>query len=402
MERELRLVFESAEALEREYVANLASSGVFIETDELFEPRESVTVVLDLTYCQSSLRLEGEVVHIVPTEMADVGAKPGVAVQLNGSPHEVRNRLEPLLRMGGVSPQQCLDQGRRAASRSPARVPARIGVDRKVLDGHTRNLSRSGVLVSLGEAEIPIGHEVCITLADPTSGREMQVEGRVIRQVRTDSGEVAAVGVQFEPPASRRAEVDQFVDHLQTIEHKRQLGATCGPIDDLGAGALIQMFARASARGTLFFRSGDYEGLVGFEGGLLRYARVGSAKGVDAIEQLLSWESGEFEFRAHVDPIDDEDQAPPIEAAVLEAARRYDEARRNDPSHFPPGARLRVGDEGAAKGKVRTGIIENAILDLARARCTVQRLLEVLPEADVEIYAALTNLIEEGAIRIDS
>jgi Tfp pilus assembly protein PilZ len=375
---------------------------VFIETDELFEPRESVTVVLELAYRQASLRLEGEVVHIVPREMADVGAKPGVAVQLNGAAHEVRNHLEPLLRTGGVSPDHCLDQGRRAASRSPARVLARIAIDRKVVDGHTRNLSRSGVLVSLGEAEIPVGHEVRVALADPTSGREMQVQGRVVREVRTDSGEVVAVGVHFEPPASRRAEVNQFVDHLQTLEHARQLGSTRGPIDDLGAGGVIQMFARASPRGTLLLRSGAHEGLVGFEGGLLHYARVGSAKGLDAIEQLLSWTSGEFEFRAHLDPIDEKESPLPVEAALLDAARRYDEARRTDPSHFPPGARLRVADEGAANGKVRTGIIEDAILDLARAGCTVQRLLEVLPEPDAEIYAALASFIDEGVIRLDS
>jgi Tfp pilus assembly protein PilZ len=401
-ERVLQIVFESAEALEREYKANLANGGIFIETNELFEPREMVTVVLELGDRLGSLRLAGEVVHVVSREMADLGAKPGVAVQLEGAAHELRSRLEPLLRAGGVSPHQACDQGRRAAPRSAARVPARIGVDHEVIEGHARNLSQSGVLVSLSEAEIPVGHEVSVTLADPTTGREMQVQGRVARQVRAESGEVAAVGVQFDPPASRRADVDHFVNHLQTTEHTRRLGSITGPIDALGTGGLIQVFGRASPRGTLFLRSGAHEGQFGFEDGLLCYARAGSAKGMEALEQILSWKGGEFEFCAHLDPIDGKEPPLPIEAALLEAARRHDEGRRTHPDRLSPNARLCVANEDAAKGQVVTGAMEEAILDLARAGCTVRRLLDVVPEPDDEIFAALVGLIDQGVILLDS
>ncbi|HEX9814329.1 MAG TPA: hypothetical protein VGB31_05225, partial [Myxococcota bacterium] len=79
--RVFQLEFASAEEFQREHTANLVNGGVFIATLEPAEPRESVSVELALAGKSNKIRLDGEIVHIVPPEMAEAGAVPGVAVQ---------------------------------------------------------------------------------------------------------------------------------------------------------------------------------------------------------------------------------------------------------------------------------------------------------------------------------
>jgi hypothetical protein len=43
-----------------------------------------------------------------------------------------------------------------------------------------------------------------------------------------------------------------------------------------------------------------------------------------------------------------------------------------------------------------------AVLDLARAGFNIQRIVDVIPEPDPEIYAALAQLLDSGAISFDA
>ena len=68
--------------------------------------------------------------------------------------------------------------------------------------------------------------------------------------------------------------------------------------------------------------------MLAFEAGHLRYARLGATRGIKALVRMLQWTAGSFEFHAHVDPLDVEDAPMRLEAALLEATRRLDEAMR--------------------------------------------------------------------------
>jgi len=46
--------------------------------------------------------------------------------------------------------------------------------------------------------------------------------------------------------------------------------------------------------------------------------------------------------------------------------------------------------------------VEAAILDLARAGFTVQRMLDVIPEPDPEIFRALQNLRDAGLVELST
>jgi len=78
--------------------------------------------------------------------------------------------------------------------------------------------------------------------------------------------------------------------------------------------------------------------------------------------------------------------------------RQIDEGRRLDIRRLPLDAKPRVtGATTDLKGKT-----VEAVLDLSRAGFSIQRILDVIPEPDPEIYAALTQLLDAGAISLDS
>jgi Tfp pilus assembly protein PilZ len=394
--RVLRISFAEAAAFQREYLQNLANGGVFIATTQALELREAVRVEIVLAFCKQKLRVNGEIVHRVAREMEQVGATPGVAVQFEGSVQEIRRQLEPLVIACGVPLVRPPEPGRPREPRVAARVAARIEGGGEGIAGHTRNLSRTGALVAVQGGSPSVGERVRLTLEHPTTGESMKVNGRVARQVET-AGAVSAVAVAFEAPAGRRDEVERFVEQVQTAEHTRRLGGIRGAISSLGAQDLLQMFGTASQTGTLTFHRGEEEASIGFQGGMLRYARLGAATGMKALVRILAWKQGGFEFHTRLDPIPHGEAPLPLEAALLDAVRQIDEARRFD-RRFPLAARPRV-TEAATDLQGKT--IE-AVLDLSRAGFTVQRILDVIPEPDPEIYAALAQLLDAGAISLDS
>jgi len=385
-------------------MSNLAQGGVFIATTEPFVLRERVSVELVLEFCHQKVALDGEVVHIVPPELAATGAEPGIAVQFLGSPVEVKRRLDPLVTVCGVLPHSPPeDSGRRTAPRVAARVPVRVDGRDAAAEGTTRNLSQSGVLVAVAGGGMSSGERVRVTMEHPTTGEAMEVEGRVAREIET-GGDVAALGIEFDPPEGHRAEVSRFVEQVQSVEHTRRLGGISGPIEALGCQNLLQMFGSTAPAGTLVLRNGEDEGVIGFEQSLLRYARLGAATGMKALVRLLSWQDGFFEFFARLEPADDTDAPLPLEAAVFEAVRGIDESRCIDRSRLPAEAKVVAAADADEPqlGQEPFSKVEAAVLDLARAGFTVQRIVDVIPDADFEILRALDSLADRGIITFDN
>jgi Tfp pilus assembly protein PilZ len=397
----LRVCFPDAEAFQREYDENLVNGGVFVASDERLALREPVRVELALDFCGESVQIESEVVHVITAEMAELGGAAGVAVQFHGHAHEIRSTLEPLARACGTLQYRPKDTGRRGAPRVQARVPARVEGGDEPLEGHTRNLSQSGVLIAVPGRGVPVGQCVRLQLENPTTGEIMEVQGKVVREIRSQ-GDVSALGVQLDPPRDRRAEVERFVGDVQSAEHARRLGGIAGSIAELGPQTLLQMFGKTSRAGTLTLRSGGDEGIVGFEGGLLRYARLGSASGMKALLRMLAWRDGTFAFHAHLDPVRATEPPLPLEEAILEVARRLEEGVRLDRRRFPAKARVNVAGEADAPGREARSKVEEAVLDLARAGFEVRRIVDVIPEPDPEIYRALESLADCGAISVES
>jgi Tfp pilus assembly protein PilZ len=394
--RLLRVGFTSPKDFEREYASNLVNAGVFVATRESFSLRDPVEVEVALEFAGRSLRLPGEVVHILPAEMAAAGGTPGVAVQFTEVAHVVRERLAPLIEASGSFQAEPHDTGQRSAPRVPARVPVQLTGRHGPVEGRTHNLSLSGVLVSLPRTDIAVGETLELCLTHRGNSRSMKVPARVVREAPSDEG-VSVLGLQFQPVAARRADFERFVEEIQAAEHSRRLGGISGSLAELGPQSLLQMFGSSAEEGTLTLIQGELEGSIGFQRGLLRYARLGAATGMKALTRMLAWRQGGFEFHAHLEALVLHEAPLPLEAAVLEAVRQLDEVQRIDARRFPPDARLRLADPEAMAGDGPSKV-EEAVADLARAGFSVRRIVEVIPEPDPEILAAIASLLDRGVV----
>jgi hypothetical protein len=266
------------------------------------------------------------------------------------------------------------------------------------LRGRTRNISKSGVLIDVQEGSAGIGERVHVAMRH-TSGQQLEIDGVVVRAA-TSGGRVSALAVKFAADEKRLQAVERFLEALQEPEHRRRLGAITGPVGGLGPQSIVQMLGNATRRGTIYLRHGEEEGLICFDGGVLRMARIGQTTGMKALIRMLRWEEGTFEFHNEVDEPGTGEAPLPLAAALFEAARNIDEGARVDPAAFPLQARLVARHSAENQFTGALSKVEEALLDVAQAGFTVQRALEVIPEPDPEILRALRGLIDTGMLEL--
>jgi hypothetical protein len=439
--RWLHLVFEEPAAFLREYERNLAKGGAFVPTDQVFGPRELVEVRVEAPFAGAKLSLPAEVVHSGPG---------GAAIQFLAPAPELRKKFErvvekaeslradadsarasaelaatdaaaaldatnpfadvPDLSLDGAAPDglertahEERDPNDRTfrdrADRAPTRVTVRVkGPTGKPLRARTRDLSRTGALLSVEGEELPVGRDVEIELKHPGTGESLSVPGKVVRHLKGE-GVVPAVAVTIDAGAQRET-LDRFLADMQRADEEDRRTGIRGPLEELGAVSLLQMFAALARRGTLTVTSGVEEGVVSFADGQLVAAQVGAVVGVKAMARIFGWREGFFEFRASVDDAEPPagSGAGPMEGAILEALRLLDEANRQAGPALAPGACFAVHRDklGAVDRPLET--TEESVLELAAAGFTVRRILDVIPETDVAIRGAITSLIERGLL----
>lgn len=397
--RVLRVAFFSAEEFQLEYASNLEHGGVFIANEEAASPREPVLVEMLLTGCPQTIRLEGEVVHIVPPEMAEAGGVPGVAVQLCCTQTALRAALEPFVKAAGEPPHQKPDSGRRRAPRAPAQVPIRIEAPGKSIIGHSRNLSQVGVLVSVHGDELPVGTRIQISIEHPTGDESFQVGATVTRQLANDEG-VMALAVEFDPNEEQRDGLRHFISDLQSHEHTRRLGGIHGSITEGGPDSLIQMLGQTAPIGTLTITRGDEEAIVGFEAGMLQYVRLGTVTGLKALARLLDWTEGSFEFHARLEPVAFSDVETALETAVFQALIKRDELRGLDRGALSMQDPLRFVTRPVGPGGESLSKCEETVLTLAGDGLSVGRIVDLIPEPDVDVLRAIMFLIDLGSLAL--
>jgi hypothetical protein len=413
MTRRLRIHFDRAEAFRLELERNIAKGGIFVPGANGLELRELLELEIALDFIGERRSLEAEVVHIAP------GA--GVALQFRRSAADLREEFSALLYRAAsddawslpddaiplASPDALAQDEpapadeaarveRRRSPRAAARVPALLDGDDKRIQGVTRNLSKTGALISADASELPPGKPVRLKLRHPDTGDPVEVSARVTRHIQTE-GTVAAVGVDFEQSAEQQPDLADLVRAAEDAHERRGATGISGRIEELGMANLVQMLGRSSPHGTLSARSGAEEGVLAFEGGNLRYVRLGATRGIKALARVLQWTQGTFEFHAHVDTLDVEDQPMRLEAALLEATRRIDESVRAGATRLDPKLRFGV-DRDALASAGELAKVEAAVLDLASAGFTVRRILDVIPEDDAQVSEALLALIERGVL----
>ena len=463
--RTLRVEFSTEAGFRSEYLSNISNGGVFIATSESIEVRDPVVVELELGWCGEHVQLEGEVVHRIGEEMAASGAVPGVAVQFDVPARELRERFHELIGKVESDERVYRSGRRaapRTPARIRVRVQMADGAE---VVCRTRDISASGLLLSVdGWEPRPIGEELGLVVAHPRSGEQMEVNAAVVRHVSSDAGEVVAMGVEFRTSSARRTEVANFVNEVRAADHGRRLDGITGPIAELGIENLLQMFGASSPRGVLTVSRGVEEGVIVFDGGELHTARLGRRTGAVALREMLSWREGGFEFQKQVEDglLDGPGEGVSLAGAILNALCEIDEESRADappadagleldvdadfdfdlevdlaleedeivsspepepepepepptsqdgaagpatgsapPARIDPAAKLAVDRARADAMRAALGEIEQAVLDLALVGMSVARMVEVIPEPEIDVYRALDALQERGILTFE-
>lgn len=341
----LQVRFDSPEDLRREFEKNIANRGVFVATDVEFEVRQAVTVEVVLDYVDpdmAAITLEGEVVHCVPKEMAANGAVPGVAVQFDAHAASLRERFEPLLGKQAVTQVDADSEGehRRGAKRGAVRVPVRIMPTMSPpFEATSRDLSATGILLSMKEDILPIGEVVRICLWHPSGDPSVEVDGKVVRQVPNKHGEVAATAIAFDPAQAVEPTTKGVIDALREAGHRSQLGGITGSLTDLGLANMLQMFGASAPQGTLVVEHEGEQGWIAFADECLLGAELGRLEGHDALVAMLDWGDGHFRFEATADArLVESAPRKPLPGAVLAAVCALDEAARDDDTAGSAGA----------------------------------------------------------------
>lgn len=104
-----------------------------------------------------------------------------------------------------------------------------------------------------------------------------------------------------------------------------------GSLEQLGLGSLLAMLEMEKKSGLLLLQRGSDTAQLHCQDGKVCAARLeldsGTVvRGVDAVSELLTWESGQFDFTRATLPVEDE-IATPTTHLLMEAARRIDETR---------------------------------------------------------------------------
>lgn len=374
MPRRLSLSFADVVKFQEEYGRNISKGGAFVRTAEKFEVRDLVEVELEFGFCDASVVLEAEIVHAVPAEQAGSEAAAGVAVQFLEPAPVLRDTLQRFI--GGSAFDEA-DLAQTAAS------PLFSEDDVATVD--SVELSALGQVGEVGETPLFDPSEVDLS----SGGEEEYAFAESLDRRETPP-------VQTPDPSELDAE---FVEDVNQARQDRERAGIHGAIEELGMAALLRMFAGNAKRGTLRVVSGSEAGSIGFEGGVLRHLQLGEVRGLKALSRLLSWKRGSFEFHARLDPSDGEPLSIPVEEAMAEATRQHDDLiRAEGTGMLDPAARFEI-DREALHRKSGLNNAEEAVLDLVGARFNVRRILDVIPQSDVEVIAALKNLLDREIIR---
>lgn len=403
--------FETPAALRAEFEKNISNRGMFVATEAEFEIRQTVEVEIVLAYSATPTEhvvLRAEVVHRVSPLTARSGGRAGVAVQFEETVAELRARFEPLLGAEPL-PDPDADQSvekRRSARRAPVRVPVRIRTaKRAAFSATTRDLSATGVLLSIREERLEISEVVRVGLQHPSGAPSVELAGRVVREIKNKRGQVAAVAIAFDRSQAANATARELIEALREASHQGRLGGISGSIVDLGLPNMLQMFGSSAPQGTLVVEREGEQGWIAFADNQFLAAELGAFSGKQAVEEILAWTDGRFEFEARVDPVLlSGSRRESLSAVVLEAVCARDERARTGPRELAPSVSIAsdaifvvdVEQEDVARDSLDK--TEEAVLDLARAGMCLERIEAIIPEPAERVRAAMAALVEMGVL----
>lgn len=397
---QLSIDYLTREEFQAACARELFSGAVFVPDVDRLPDGQRVRVAFDLLFSEARFELEGEVVASLPAPIATAGAAPGVSVQFDAPPAELRAQIERVsqIQLGEAPPAHA--EFPRAEPRYSAQAPVLLGIDGCAISAEMADVSYNGMLVMLPAVDLDDATEIRVAIEHPRSRARIQLKSRIANQTRCNGG-VMVLGLQFSYGIDRADEVARFVDDLRSFHHARKLATVSGSLAETPLETVLETFAGISNSGTLRLSRGDERGKIVYQEGEILYVTIGLLSGTKALDRLFTWSDAQFEFRPEVEPMDGVGGRLPLTPAVISAVVARDELLHLDLGGFDLNATFAVNAERLAAVASTLDEIGLEIAENARMGFPLGAMLDMLGCSDARIYKTVTELIEAGALRIE-
>lgn len=194
----LKVRFQSPSAFISEYNHNISKGGIFVRSKNPFPPGSKVEVVLVVPELETEVSAIGEVIHTVsPVEASD--RKPsGMGVDLKGMAESERRKIEDYIK--SKVGDQARSMERRKHKRYESRIKVRFGSMDALKEEYMHNISHGGIFIRTSRPK-PLREKIKILLVHPDSGKELEMDGEVVRVVDENeakkTGQPAGMGIRF-------------------------------------------------------------------------------------------------------------------------------------------------------------------------------------------------------------
>lgn len=153
-----------------------------------------------------------------------------------------------------------------------------------------------------------------------------------------------------------------------------------GSLDTLSLPNLIQLHCQQLAPAQIRLTHRSQQGTLAFNNGELIYANTGTLNGEDAVHEMLSWESGEFQVDDKVTNLPPRNVDVPWSMLMLDALHRIDEQR----------AERSAAGEAMLKASKQRKEFRNSVLATKTGEWRAEA-TDRVPEEDSALVALIAN-----------
>jgi len=194
----LKVRFRSPSAFISEYNHNISKGGIFIRSKNPFPPGTKVEVVLVVPELDDEISAVGEVIHTVSPEEATDKKPSGMGVDLKGMEDSNKQKIEGYIK--SKLGDQAKSMERRKHKRYESRIKVRFGSLEALKEEYMHNISHGGIFIRTSRPK-KLREQIKILLVHPDTGKEMELEGEVVRVVGEEeagkTGQPPGMGVRF-------------------------------------------------------------------------------------------------------------------------------------------------------------------------------------------------------------
>ncbi len=397
-----RITFHDSHAFAEEFDRNLVKGGLFVPTDILLPVRTVVDFVLEVPFGQAEIAGKGEVIYVIDQgEAARRGMRPGVGLHLvefdMDMAKDARQLIGQVLTHAALQPPE---------QRQAVRIPARLKVEYQ--NGSwsevalTRDISKAGLFL-LTPRPLSHGTTLQVSLIRSAKGPDLVLQSEVVRadMAQLPEPRPEGVGLLFrEMSQAHRKRTERFVACLDLRRRSLSAREVRGPLDEAGVENIIRIFSKTGHDGELVLRHGCNAGKISFQSGRVVRAELPGPDlfGPKAFFQMMTWESGDFEYRAcRVTPAQGIDHSP---EDLLRDGRGL-KAQTAQWRHRMPGDRRLAPGPHLDPSALCVPVEALPLVEMLPSKPCISEVLEQLGFSDLETYRLIDNLRSRGLVRLD-